>query len=96
MRVLLKAQIPVAKGNETLKNGVLRRVIRTFLEQAKPESAVFTIEGGKRTMFAVFDLVKVEDMPRLGEPLFMELDAAIELTPCMNAEELAAGLQALG
>lgn len=96
MRVLFKAQIPVAKGNEAIKNGVLSRVIKTFLDQAKPESVIFTVEGGKRTMFAIFDMVKVEDMPRLGEPLFMELDAAIDITPGMNAQELAAGLQSMG
>jgi hypothetical protein len=96
MRILFKAQIPVAKGNETVKNGVLPRVIKTFVEQAKPESVIFTVEGGKRTMFAIFDLVKVEDMPRLGEPLFMELEAAIEMTPGMSAQELAAGLHSMG
>ncbi|HWG04732.1 MAG TPA: hypothetical protein VG271_06945 [Beijerinckiaceae bacterium] len=95
MRMLFKAQIPVAKGNEAIQSGALPRVVQTFLEQAQPESAVFTIEDGKRTMFAVFDMDKVEDMPRLGEPFFMELDAAIELTPCMNAAELAIGLRAI-
>jgi hypothetical protein len=96
MRTLWKIQIPVEVGNETLKSGVLAATIRGFAERAKPESMVFTLADGWRTVFAVVDMASSADMPRLGEPLFQELDASVEITPCMNQEELIAGLQAAG
>ena len=96
MRVLWKVQIPVESGNETLKSGVLAATMRGFVERARPEAIYFTLADGWRTVYAVVDMASSADMPRLGEPLFMGLDASIEITPCMNQEELMAGLQAAG
>jgi hypothetical protein len=42
-------------------------------------------------MLAVFDLKNVSDLPRLSEPVFQALDAAIDVMPVLSAEELAAG-----
>jgi hypothetical protein len=95
MRMLLKVQIPVEAGNAGIKSGVLPQTIREFAESCKPEAMYFTLADGKRTMFAVIDMAATTDMPRLFEPLFFKFNASIVATPCMNAEELAAGLQAL-
>ena len=96
MRMLFKVQIPVDSGNEALKSGVLAATMRGFAERAKPEAMYFTVADGWRTMYAVVDMASSADMVRLGEPLFQELDASIELTPCMNVEELMIGLKAAG
>ena len=96
MRVLMKMQIPVEGGNAAIKNGSMATIFKAFTEQVKPEAAYFTVADGKRTMFAVFDLASPADMPRIGEPFFMGLGASIEVTPCMNAQELAGGLGQLG
>ncbi|MGZ3272622.1 MAG: hypothetical protein ACXU82_21025 [Caulobacteraceae bacterium] len=96
MRMLWKVQIPVESGNEALKSGVLAATMRAFAERAKPECMYFSLADGWRTMYAVVDMASSADMPRLGEPFFRELDASIELSPCMNQEELMAGLQAAG
>ena len=96
MRVLLKIQIPVESGNEALKSGALAATTRTFVERAKPECIYFTLAEGWRTIIAVVDMASSADLPKIGEPFFMELDASIEATPCMNPEELMAGLQAAG
>jgi hypothetical protein len=96
MRTLWKVQIPTEVGNEALKSGLLAATIRAFAERAKPECMYFTVADGWRTAYAVVDMASSADMPRLGEPLFMELDASIEITPCMNQDELVSGLQAAG
>jgi hypothetical protein len=95
MRMLMKVQIPVETGNEGIKSGALPQTVRDFAETARPEAMYFTVAEGKRTMFAVVDMATTADMPRLGEPFFLKLGASIEVTPCMNAEELAAGLKAI-
>jgi hypothetical protein len=94
MRMMLKLQIPVETGNEAVKSGAVGTAVRAFAERAKPECMYFTLGDGWRTAYFVFDMQSSSEMPRLLEPLFMEMDASIELTPCMNAEELITGLKA--
>ena len=43
----------------------------------------------------VFDLKDPSDMPLVVEPLFSEMNAEVELSPVMNAEDLQKGLTAL-
>jgi len=45
-----------------------------------------------RTGLIFFDLPHASDIPRIAEPLFMGLDAALEFSPVMNADDLKAGL----
>jgi len=96
MRMMLRIQIPVESGNEALKSGQLGAVVRAFVERAKPECIYFTLADGWRTVVAVIDMQSSSELPGIGEPFFRELDASIEATPCMNSEELMAGLQAAG
>lgn len=96
MRVLLRIEIPVEAGNEAIRTGAMPKAVMEFAEKAKPEAMYFTVANGARTMFAVLDMASAADMPRLLEPVFMGMNARIDATPCMNAEELAAGLKAAG
>jgi hypothetical protein len=96
MRVLLKVRIPVEAGNAAIKAGAMAPGMRQFQETAKPEALYFTLADGARTMYAVVDMASSADMPRLLEPMFSMLNAEVEATPCMNADDLAAGLQAAG
>jgi hypothetical protein len=94
--MLWKVQIPVESGNEAVKAGTVGKTIQDFAEAAKPEAMYFTLADGWRTVYAVVDMAAASDMVRLGERFFLELDASVELIPCMNAQELMAGLQAAG
>jgi hypothetical protein len=95
MRMLMKAQIPTQDGNRAIKDGTLPEIIRKTLEAVQAEAAYFTTIDGQRTMLVVFDMKASSDMPRIAEPLFMGLNAAVELTPCMNAEDLKGGLSTI-
>jgi hypothetical protein len=66
------------------------------LQQIKPECVYFFLEHGKRTMRAVFEMKQASDMMPAFEPAMMGLDAEIELIPCMTADDLKAGFQAMG
>jgi len=92
MRTMMRISVPVAIGNKTIQDGTLPRVIQTTLETLKPEAAYFFPEAGKRTALLVFDLKDPSQIPVVCEPLFMGLDADIELLPVMNAQDLQAGL----
>ena len=40
----------------------------------------------------VFDMADPSEIPQIAEQLFMNLDAAVEFTPVMNAEDLQRAL----
>lgn len=95
MRMMVTARLPVVKGSDMIKNGGLPKVVQATLERIKPESAYFYAENGRRTMRVVFDLKAELDMVPCLEPLMMELDADLEVTPVMTIEDLQAGFAAI-
>ncbi len=73
--------------------GVGIGVVQSALQDLEPEAAYFTtLGGGQRGGFVVFDLKDSSDLPRIAEPFFMGLNATVEFTPVMNADDLKAGL----
>ena len=93
MRFLLKIHMPVEKGNRALRDGSLPKIIQNLMEKLKPEASYFFAEGGKRTGYIFFSFDNVLEIPVIAEPLFMGLDAELELIPVMNADELKAGIE---
>jgi hypothetical protein len=56
MRMLMRVQFPVDRGNEAIQSGKLPEIVGQTLETTKAEAAYFTTMDGKRTMIVVFDL----------------------------------------
>ncbi len=92
MRTLMKISIPVQRGNETIRDGTLPKTLQYLFDTIQPEAAYFAIEDGKRAGYVIFDMTESHNMPPILEPLFLDLDARVELTPCMNREELSFGI----
>ena len=92
MRMMLKASIPVEKGNQTIADGSLPRIIQEILGEMKPEAAYFLTLDGKRTSLVFFDLADPSQIPGVAEPFFMALGANVEFYPVMNGDDLAKGL----
>lgn len=95
MRTLLKVNIPVQTGSRTVQDGTLAQTVKKVFSQITPEAAYFSAEGGVRSIHAVFDLADPTEICPTLEPFFTDLDAACELVPCMNQEELEAGMAKL-
>jgi len=92
MRLMLRFTIPVERGNEAARDGTLGKAIDTLLERTKPEAAYFMMDGGERAGLIVFETDDQAVLPTLNEPMFAALDAAIEIIPCLNADDLRRGL----
>ena len=92
MRTLMKVSIPVESGNRTVKDGTLQRVIGDAVTRLRPEASYFFPQNGLRSCLMVFDLKNVSDIPGIVEPFFVELNAAADFIPVMNAEDLRKGL----
>jgi hypothetical protein len=93
MRVMMKVSVPVEAGNRGIKEGILPKTIMGFVEQMKPEACYFMPEGGKRNALFVFDLADPTMIPTAAEPFFAHLNAAIEITPVMNLEDMKVGVE---
>ena len=93
MRMMLRWTVPVEKGNETIRDGSLATTLQTLLEELKPEAAYFWPENGERAGMMVFDMADTTQIPQIAEPLFMNLDAAVEFVPVMDADDLKAALE---
>ena len=93
MRTMLKVSLPVEAANRAIKDGSLPRIMGSTMDELRPEAAYFYTERGKRTVVMVFDLKEPSQIPVVAEPFFMGLNADVQFTPVMNAEELKAGIE---
>ena len=95
MRMMLRISMPVEKSNAAVADGSLPKIIEAVMSRVRPECAYFFPDGGRRSALMVFDMDESSQIPPTVEPLFAGLDAAVTLTPVMNAEELQKGLAAV-
>jgi hypothetical protein len=95
MRMLMKLSIPVEAGNAAIKDGSLPKVLQGLLDAVKPEAAYFYGENGRRAAVVIFDMQSPSQIPPICEPAFQGMNAAVELFPVMNLDDLKAGLQTL-
>jgi hypothetical protein len=82
----MRATIPVLAGNEMVK-GNMEATLNKIMEDVRPKEAYFAIENGQRTIYFIVDVEKASDMPRLAEPLWLALEADVEVIPTMSASD---------
>ncbi len=93
MRTLLKVTMPVEPASRAIKDGSLPKTFQALTQELRPEATYFYAEHGQRTALFVFDLKDPAQIPRVAEPLFTKLNAAVEMYPVMNADDLKSGLE---
>ena len=93
MRMMLKVTIPSDTGSQAIQDGTLQKVIDQTMAKASPEAAYFTIADGQRCAYFFFQMNDVTDLPSLTEPMWINLDADVEVVPVMNPEDLQTALQ---
>lgn len=94
MRTLLKLTMDTATSNKGVMDGSLPKMIQTTMEKLKPEAAYFAPMDGCRCCIMVFDLKDPAEIPVIAEPFFF-INAKVELSPVMNADDLKKGLDVL-
>jgi len=88
MRLMMRFSIPVERGNEAFQDGSLGEVIETIVRETNAEAAYFLVEGGERTGYIFFETDDAALLPRLNEPMFAALDAAIDIAPALTLDDL--------
>jgi len=92
MRMMVRFTLPVEKGNQAFKDGSLGKTLESVFNKIKPEAAYFTPMDGKRAGMIFFDLAEPSQIVEVVEPLFSNLNAAIEIIPVMNRDDLRKGI----
>lgn len=92
MRMMLKFTLPVEKGNQAFKDGSLGKTLELIMNKLKPEAAYFGPSDGKRCGMIFFDLAEPSQIVEVAEPLFSNLNAAVEIVPVMNGDDLRKGI----
>lgn len=93
MRMMMRAHIPVESGNKIIQDGTIKKILEETMSQIQPESAYFLSDKGQRAVFMVFDLKDPSQIPPIVEPLFINLNADVDLVPVMNVDELGKGIE---
>ena len=78
----------VASVNAVSKKGSLEKMIRSILDEQKPEAAYFLASNGKRTAYLFVEMQDASQIPALAEPWFHAFQASVEIIPVMPPEDL--------
>jgi hypothetical protein len=92
MRMMLKFTLPIDKGNSAVNDGALGGIMESVMGKLKPEAAYFTPMDGKRGGMLFFDITEPSQIIEAVEPLFLNLNASVEIVPVMNGDDLRKGL----
>ncbi len=90
MRMMLLVTFPTARFNELWRKGEIGAKVRQIIEDTKPEAIYFGKGAdGQRGAVVIVDVPTALDLPRVTEPWYLTLDAAVETSVCMTAEDIA-------
>jgi hypothetical protein len=94
MRMMLKILVPTEAGNDAVKDGSLARLFADTIRKLNAEASYFVAQDGLRCALIFFDMKDSAELPAIAEPLFIGVNAEIEVVPAMNADDLKKGLGA--
>ena len=92
MRMMIKFALPVEASNGAIRTGKLQKIFQQLAEDLKPEAGYCFLSGGERSGFFVVDMRESSQVADIAERFFFGLNAKIEMTPVMAADDLQKGL----
>lgn len=93
MRMMLTASMPHEPCNTLIRDKKFGPIIKSILEEIKPEATYFTEQDGGRGAVLILDVSDPSRIPALAEPFFLNFNADCRFRICMTPDDLAkAGL----
>jgi len=92
MRIMVKFRFTVDEGNEAMRTGRMAQVFQQLAEDLKPEAAYFYPESGERGGHFIVNMQDGAEVAGIAERFFLGLNADVEMTPVMTAEDLQKAL----
>lgn len=96
MHYLLKFEIDNEKGNQEIRNPEFGAKVQKLLGEIGAKAAYFTALNGCRGGYALIEMNDASEIPQKCEPLFLWLNAKLEIIPIMLPEELAKAGPSIG
>jgi hypothetical protein len=93
MRMMVTVELDTPTANQALVSGTIAEVVPQLMEQLKPEAAYFLPLGGRRGVVLFVDVPDASSIVTTCEQFWLQLNAKVEMTPCMNADELEEGIR---
>jgi len=87
-----KFALPVESSNDAIRNDKLQKVFQQLADDLKPEAGYFFPSAGERGGFFVVDTRESSQVAEIAERFFFGLNAKIQMTPVMNADDLQKAL----
>ena len=95
MRFMLRFSMPSEAGNDLIGGGGMGETMQQIMGELQPEAAYFCPVDGQRGGYLFLNIDNASDIPGKVEPLFLAMDAFIELIPVMTAEDLQQAMPGL-
>lgn len=92
MRFLIRATIPTEAGNKMVQDPNFLRKLEEYINKVKAEAAYFFEANGNRIASFIVDVQSADQLPVLGEPLFIKMGAQVEFHPVMSLDDLKKGI----
>ncbi|MCE9684853.1 MULTISPECIES: panthothenate synthetase [Shewanella] len=97
MKTIINFEFPLEPFNTLVREGTADEVMKSILDDIKPEAVYFYAPNGCRGGTLVVDLKEAAQIPAIAEPLFLKFNAKCEFHTAMTPEDMAmAGLEGLG
>ena len=88
MRFMLTFRNPMEEGNQLVKEGRIDQILRSILDELKPEAAYLTGIEGARGGYLVLNMDDASQSPAMAEPLFLGLGATVQMSPVFTPENM--------
>ena len=92
MKLMVKFQFPTETGNGIVGSGKINDIFQKLMEDLKPEAAYFYAVDGDRGGVLFVNATDSSEIVSIVEPFWFGLNAKVEVTPVMSAEDLTKGL----
>jgi hypothetical protein len=92
MRFLIRAIIPTEAGNKMVQDPNFLRKLEEYINKINAEAAYFFEVNGNRIASFIVDIQSADQIPILGEPLFIKMGAHVEFHPVMSLDDLKRGI----
>ena len=92
MRFLIRATIPTEDGNKMVQDPNFLTKLEEYINKVNAEAAYFFEANGSRIASFIVDVQSADQIPVLGEPLFIKMGAHVEFHPVMSLEDLKKGI----
>ena len=95
MRFMISFRVPTERGNAAVIDGSLPDTLQSVLEDLKPEAAYFADIEGARGGYLVVNMDDASQIPAIAEPLFLAIDATVQIHPVFTPEDMPGAMESL-